>query len=208
MTAPLDNKPVATSPDSIGVTPAETPSDVLDAEVTAWYAMTDLKRANALEPAWKMLAGKGFEVFTPMREKVVRRNNQKIVVKVPVIQDLLFVHGTRSRIDVVEMQTATLRYRFVKGGRYRQAVIVRDADMQRFIKAVSSTGSARFYDAGEITPDMVGRTVRIYGGPLDGYELPLRKMSGSKKKRVFVELPKFVTAEVELKEFDWLQFVD
>ena len=31
-----------------------------------WYAMRDLKRSNALLPAYKQLSQAGMEVFTPM----------------------------------------------------------------------------------------------------------------------------------------------
>lgn len=48
-----------------------------------WFVMRDLKRPNALSPAWKTLPGMGFEVFTPLREAL------------PVVNDLLFVSAER-----------------------------------------------------------------------------------------------------------------
>lgn len=38
-----------------------------------WFVMRDLKRPNALSPAWKTLPGMGFEVFTPLRTRIVMR---------------------------------------------------------------------------------------------------------------------------------------
>ena len=46
---------------------------------------------------------------------------------------------------------------------------------------------------------MVGRSVRIIGGPLDGYEGRLQKLQGSRTKRLLVELPGLITAAVEVQ---------
>lgn len=175
-------------------------------ENVCWYAMRDLKRSNAIEPAWQMLYAKGFDVFTPLKDKYVVRGGKRTIVKVPVIPDLLFVRSGKRALDEIERLTPTLQYRFVRGGYYRQPTIVQDKDMQRFIKAVQSVDSPVFYLPEEITPEMIGRTVIIHGGPLDGYEVPLRKLRGSRTRRVFVELPGFVTTEVELKTFDYLEY--
>lgn len=173
-----------------------------------WYAMRDLKRPNAADPAYKMLKDKGFEVFTPLKDKYVIRHGSRTIVKIPAILDLLFVHSKKEKLDEIERMTSTLQYRYVKGGYYRQATIVPEKDMQRFINAVNSSESPKFYLPEEITPDMIGKTVIVHGGSLDGYKVPLRKMRGSKIKRVFVDLPRFVTTEVELKTFDYLEEVD
>ena len=71
--------------------------------------------------------------------------------------------------------------------------------MQRFIHAVESTKNTRYYTPEEITSDMIGRKVRIVGGPLDGYEGNLQKMQGARTKRLFVELPNLLAAAVEVQ---------
>jgi len=58
----------------------------------------------------------------------------------------------------------------------------------------------------EVTPNMIGRKVRIIGGPLNGYEGFLQKLQGSRVKRMFVELPNHITAAVEV-EPEFIQFV-
>lgn len=173
-----------------------------------WYAMRDLKRPNAADPAYRMLADKGFEVFTPLKEKYVIRHGSRAIIQVPVIFDLLFVHSKKKELDEIEEKVSTLQYRYVKGGYYRQPTIVPDWDMNRFINAVKSTDSPKFYLPDEVTPDMVGKTVIVHGGPLDGYKVPLRKMRGTRIKRVFVELKNFVTTEVELRNYDYLEEVE
>ncbi len=53
---------------------------------------------------------------------------------------------------------------------------------------------------------MLGKQVRIIGGPLDGYEGRLQKLQGSRVKRLFVELPGLLTAAVEV-EPEYIQLV-
>ena len=76
--------------------------------------------------------------------------------------------------------------------------MVRDGDMERFIRAVTETDSSRFYLPDELTPSMYGRKVRIVGGNLDGYEGFLLRMRGSHVKRLLVELPTLLVAAVEV----------
>ena len=62
---------------------------------------------------------------------------------------------------------------------------VGEAEMDRFMRAVRSTDSPRYYQPGELTPAQYGRMVRIVGGPLDGYEGRLLSVRGSRVKRRF-----------------------
>ncbi len=45
---------------------------------------------------------------------------------------------------------------------------------------------------------MYGRTVRIIGGPLNGFEGRLLSIKGMRKRRLIVEIPSFITAAVEV----------
>lgn len=163
-----------------------------------WFVMRDLKRRNAKQPAYKLLDGLVAKVFTPMVWKLAVRNGKRIREKVPFIQDLLFVHSTRQVVDPIVEKYGTVQYRYVRGG-YKIPMTVREADMQRFINAVESTDNPQYYTPKEITPDMIGRKVRIVGGPLDGYEGNLQKMQGARVKRLFVELPNLLAAAVEVQ---------
>lgn len=164
-----------------------------------WYVMRDLKRPNAKQPAYKMLKNEYFEVFTPMKWRVVVRRGKRIREEVPVIHDLLFVHSEKEKLDSVVEKDNTLQYRYLKGGSYCEPMVVRDQDMDRFMNAVNSTETPVFYLPEEITPDMIGHKVRIIGGVFDGYEMSLIKMRGSKKKRIFVELLGIIAVSVEVK---------
>lgn len=184
-------------------TKKEGPSDGNDR--LQWFVMRDLKRRNARLPAYKLFDNLKIRFFTPMVWKLVTRHGKRVKEEVPFIQDLLFVHGTRQTVDPVVEKYGTVQYRYVRGG-YKVPMTVREADMQRFIHAVESTDNPRYYTPEEITPDMVGRKVRIVGGPLDGYEGNLQKMQGARIKRLFVELPNLLAAAVEVQP-EYIQLV-
>ncbi len=172
-----------------------------------WYALRDLKRSNAKSSAYKILSESHFEVFTPLKWILFKNaQGKRVREQVPVIQDLLFVHSERAPLDVVVENTPTLQYRFKKGDSYRQPMTVRDNDMARFIHAVNSTDSSRYFLPEEITSDMCGKQVRIIGGPLDGYEGNLLKVRGTRKKHLLLELPGFFTVGVEV-DTEFIQLV-
>ena len=163
-----------------------------------WYALRDLKRANANQRAWEVLAEKGFEVFTPMHWKLIsNRGRRKERIRVPVIYDLLFVRSDRESIDLEIQKTDTLQHRFVKGCG-GNPMVVPDSDMQRFIDAVTNSESVRYYSPSEITSSMRGKYVHIIGGALNGYEGTLLSVRGSKVKRLIVEIPNLITAGIEV----------
>ena len=170
-----------------------------------WFVMRDLKRRNAKLPAYKLLESLGIKVFTPMVWKLVVRHGKRSREEVPFMQDLLFVHDTRQAVDPIVEKYGTVQYRYVRGG-YKVPMTVREADMQRFIHAVESSENPRYYTPKEITPDMIGREVRIVGGPLDGYEGHLQKMQGVRVKRLFVELPNLLAAAVEVQP-EYIQLI-
>lgn len=167
-------------------------------ELRQWFVMRDLKRGNAKQPAYKLLGELKIRFFTPMVWKLRIRQGKRVRQQVPFMPDLLFVYDSRKVLDPLVEQIATLQYRFVKGGNH-QPMTVRNADMERFIRAVDAMNNPCFYTPEEINPDMLGKKVRIVGGLLDGYEGCLQKMQGSRIKRLFVELPNLLTAAVEVQ---------
>ena len=166
-------------------------------ERSQWFVMRDLKRRNAKLPAYELFKGFGIKVFTPMVWKLMVRHGKRCREEVPFMQDLLFVHDTRMAVDPIVEKYDTVQYRYVRGG-YKVPMTVRDNDMQRFIHAVESTENPHYYTPEEISSDMIGKKVRIVGGPLDGYEGCLQKMQGARIKRLFVELPNLLAAAVEV----------
>lgn len=165
-----------------------------------WFAMLDLKRTNALLPAYKQLSELGMEVFTPMATCIFNRRGKRIRAEVPVMHDLLFVNETRKNLDPIVAKTPTLQYRFKKGGKQGEPIVVPDDDMSRFITAVKSTDSPKFYSADEISSLMCGRTIRMVGGILNGYEGKLQTVRGSKTKRLIVTLSSLMAVSVAIND--------
>ncbi len=160
--------------------------------------MRDLKRANAKEPAYKLLKGKKMEVFVPMKWRLVTRGGVRIREEVPFIPDLLFVNETRINLDPVVDKTRTLQYRWLRKT-WREPMTVADTDMERFINAVNAAENPKYYLPEELTPDMFGRSVRIVGGAMDGYSGKLLSVRGSKFKRLMVEIPNLLVAAVSVE---------
>ena len=167
--------------------------------------MRDLKRPNAKLPAYKLFASENIEVFTPMKSQLSVKGGKRIKEEVPIIRDLLFVHGTQEIIDPIVRKTPTLQYRYERGS-YCSPMTIADVAMERFICAVKSQKQQIYYLPGELTPNMIGRNVRIIGGMFNGYEGNLLKLRGSGKKRLIVELPGvlFVGVEIEPEYIEML----
>ncbi|MDE6392575.1 MAG: UpxY family transcription antiterminator [Muribaculaceae bacterium] len=171
-----------------------------------WFVMRDLTRANASRPAWKELTDAGFRVFTPMVWKVRKRGNRQERYQTPAIHDLLFVESTRADLDPEVARRATLQYRFVRGGSRGEAMTVAESEMERFIRATTSTDDPKFYMPSELTPSMIGKEVLIVGGPLDGMTGHLLSVRGMRTRRLIVELPGMLTSAVEVSP-DYIRFV-
>lgn len=165
-----------------------------------WFAMRDLKRANALMPAYKQLREAGIEVFTPMTTRFTVKEGRRVKHEEPAIRDLLFVNESRTNLDPIVAKTPTLQYRFKRGGKQGEAIVIPDDDMLRFIGAVQAADTPKFYSAEEVTPLMCGRKIRMVGGALDGYEGILQTVRGSKTKHLIITLPTLIAVSVDIND--------
>ena len=138
-------------------------------ETPQWYVLRDLSRPNAKLSAFEKLTGRGVRCFTPMVKKPIERRGKHGWKDVPYMRDLLFAHSTRDVLDPFMRPGLKLQYRYIYGG-FMEPMTVREADMERFILAVTSSVSSKYYRPEEITPAMRNRRIRIIGGPLHGYE--------------------------------------
>ncbi len=188
-------------------TPASAAASPKTLPACYWFVLRDLKRANAKMPAYRELSEScGLQVFIPMRWCLTQKKGQKIREEVPFIRDLLFVRSTREALDPIVERIRTLQYRYVKGGGYCQPLVVRDDDMDRFIAAVAASHAPEYYLPSEITPGMIGKRVRIIGGPLNGHEGNLLSIRGLHKKKLLVDLPGLLAVSVEVSP-DYLQLL-
>lgn len=170
-----------------------------------WFVLRDLKRANAKQRAYQLMEEKNLEFFMPMKAKLMVIKGKRVRKEVPCIPDLLFVHDTRETLDPIIEAHPTVQYRWLRN-KFREPMVVSDAEMERFIHAVSVSGIPKYYLPEEITPAMLNRKIRIVGGPLDGYEGTLLTLRGSKVKRLLVEIPGLLLAGVEVNP-DYIQFI-
>ena len=174
-------------------------------EANQWFVLRDLSRPNALASAYMRLTSEGIRCFTPLVKKRVTVGGRPVWRDVPYIRDLLFAYATRAALDPLTAPGRRLQYRYVRGG-YKEPMTVRNAEMERFIRAVSSSPSARYYSPEEITPAMRNRRIRIIGGPLDGLEGSLVSVRGTAVRRLLVEIPMLLAAAVEV-EPEFIQLV-
>ena len=172
-----------------------------------WYALRDLKRSNAIYPAYKQLRELGIEVFTPMKWRMTKRNGRQFGREVPVMPDLLFAHDTRKILDPIIAQTPTLQYRFKRGGAYCEPIVVPEEDMNRFIGAVRVAQEPKYYSAEEIDSLMTGKNIRIVGGAMDGQEGKLLTVRGSNVKRIVIKLPNLLALSVKVED-EYIQIID
>lgn len=171
-----------------------------------WYVMRDLKRSNDHSPAYKVLQNENLEVFTPMQWKISTRKGVRKKEYVPFMPDLLFVHASETVLDPFVEDIDTLQYRYVRG-KYKEGMVVNDRDMDRFIKAVTTSPKSEYFRPEEITPDRIGCHIRIVGSALDGFEGNLLKVRGSRKRRLLVEIPSLLTAAVEV-EPEYIEIIE
>lgn len=163
-----------------------------------WFVLRDLKRANSLSPAWKILGESGAEIFTPMTTQLIVRNGVRNRIDRPAVPDLLFLHATRKEADRIVGGIPMLQYRYMRGGSYCLPMTVSDREMDRFIQAVHSTPVPVYYRPDEIPTAMLGNRVRIVGGPLEGVEGTLMKIKGVRKRRLLVSIPQLLSVKVEV----------
>ena len=180
-------------------------SSLNDPKTVRWFVMRDLKRSNAKQQAYRLFQEKNMEVFTPMKFRLVVVKGKRVRQEIPCIPDLLFVHDSREVLDPIVEDISTLQYRWLRN-KYREPMTVSDAEMERFIRAVSASEMPKYYLPEEITPEMLNRPIRIVGGPLDGYEGTLLTTRGSKVKRLLVEIPQLLAVGVEVNP-EYIQFV-
>lgn len=175
-----------------------------------WYALRDLSRPNAKNPAYLTLAAcpemEG-RVFTPMVQRVFNEFGKRVVRLVPYVHDLLFAHQSRNVLDPIVEKIDLLQYRFVRGGRQYEAMTVRDEAMEQFIRATKEAKSIEYYATEEVSPLLYGKKIRIVGGRLDGLQGRLMSRRGSKTKRIILDLEECsLSAAVEV-EAEYIQII-
>ncbi|MCF0177302.1 MAG: UpxY family transcription antiterminator [Bacteroidales bacterium] len=156
-------------------------------------------------PAYKVLTDIGFETFTPMVQHLSVKRGRHIAEYVPFIHDLLFVHSTREQLDPMIARIPTLQYRYLKGGKLNDPMVVPEDDMNRFMEAVRQSEKVIYIKPEEVDSNMYGKQVRIIGGALDGHVGTLISRRGSKSKSLQLKLPGLLYARIDVTGMDYIE---
>lgn len=169
------------------------------AQPKQWFVLRDFKKRNAKSPGYKLLPELGIRSFTPMHWVISNRLGKRIREYVPVIQGLLFAYDTKEALESIIEKEKNLQFQFRRGAGKNFYMTVPDAEMDKFINAVSCDPGAIYFTPEELTPDKIGKEIIVNGGPLNGYSGVLLKIRGSRKRRLLVKIEGFMTAAVEVK---------
>lgn len=160
--------------------------------------MRDLKRSNALLPAYKQLSQAGMEVFTPMVSRVFSRNGKRIRKEVPFMQDLLFVNDVRQNLDLIVAKTPTLQYRFKKGGKYCEPIVIPPRCHDAIYRCDTGIGQSKILRYGRnFRPDVRPQH------PHDRWGIRRvrgQTIRGSKTKHLIIILPSLLAVSVEIND--------
>lgn len=166
-------------------------SSVGSDEPVMWFAMS-ATFGRALK-AKDFLESRSVPCFIPMKYDVVSEGKQgklrKVRKLIPAINNLLFVHTTRSIIQALKSEVAYLQYLTRSEDTRRVPIVVPDRQMEQFITVCDSYNEKLVY----LNPDEInlaqGTPVQIIGGPFDGIEGTFVKIEGVSNRRVAILVP-------------------
>ncbi len=109
----------------------------------------------------------GFQHYLPIRREVHRWSDRRKVVDCLVVPRYIFIHCADSdRASILAADQRISRFLFADG----KASVVRDSEMEAFMRMVESGGGRLSVSAGPLAP---GDRVRVMSGPLIGLECEL-----------------------------------
>lgn len=161
-------------------------------EKSVWVVM------RSRRGGYQLAQEKVHKFFMPMKEIVTTRGGQRVKRVTPAIPDVFFANDSLVRLEELVARTEGVEFLYVKGLPYRQPVVVRDAEMDNFIAATTSSQRVTFCTAGDdVLARVVGRRVRIShnGSMIEGELLTIR---GSRYRRLRVQLHDCIVAYIDL----------
>ena len=161
-----------------------------------WYVMrslfrTELKMRAKLEAA-------NIESFVPTTSRLVVLHGRKKSIETPIVSNLIFVHSDTTTLQPFLDRDSRFQYIFVKGGKQHERMVVRDEDMQNFIRAVEAYEKPLYFKPSELELER-GTHVRVIGGPLDGMTGVYLKVKGARSKRLVVIIPDTLAVAVDVQ---------
>lgn len=150
-----------------------------------WFAMS-ATYARELK-AKEFFEKEKIECFVPMRYEISKDSKHNAIRRlVPAINNLIFVHTTRSQIQALKSQIPYLHYLIKTIDAKNIPITIPEVQMQHFISVCNTYNEKLRY----LSPDEVnlkkGTRVRIAGGAFDGVEGVFVKLVAGRKKQVVV----------------------
>ena len=175
-------------------------------EQPQWYAMSatycrELKAQAALGEA-------SLQCYVPMRYQLVRKGAVRRRMLVPVIHNLIFVYGLRSRIDTVKRKIEWLQYRTIVQGGKNVPIVVPAKQMADFRRVCESENEK----VEVLLPGHVrlakGTRVRIVGGEWNGVEGVFARLAGHRSRCVVVEIPMVASVATATISPDQIELIE
>ena len=171
-----------------------------------WFAMRATYKRELV--ARDYLAGKGIEVFVPLKKVVKEVRGIKRKLTVPAINNLVFVHARKEELQEAKYGVDYLQYLTRKFEGRSIPIIVPDRQMEQFRQVVEDdTIDKTFYAPGELDLS-AGTRVRIHGGPMDGYTGVLVKVKGKRSKQFLIDVEGTISVSTQLNNFHLLEVVE
>ena len=173
-------------------------------ETEIWYAMRATYRREL--DAVRLLEEEKLGSFIPMQYKVSVKKGKKVRTLVPVIHNLVFVHGRPSDVQRVKARIPYLQY--IIDSRSSQKIIVPDPDMQRFIAVAGTYNDHLLYFQPKELNLSKGTKVRILGGDFAGQEGIFLKVKGTRDRRVIIEIQGIIAIALATIHPDLIEVIE
>lgn len=166
-----------------------------DNQQKVWYVMRSLYRTELRTQA--LLQKAGIRSFIPVKETIVTSGGRRKRAKVPSVSNLIFVHSTQKELSPFTGADSRFQYTFRRGGLSNEPLIVPERQMEDFIRVCETAGRPLYFSPGEVNLAK-GTRIRIIGGPLNGCEGILLKVSGARAKRLVVSIQDTLSVAAEV----------
>lgn len=169
-----------------------------------WYVMRSLFRTE-LKTRAKLEAAE-IESFVPTKSRLVLLHGRKRRIETPIVSNLIFVHSNPINLQPFLDKDSRFQYIFVKGGKQNERMVVRDEEMQHFIRAVEATENPIYLNPSELNIER-GTHIRVIGGNMNGVEGKYLKVKGARNKRLVVIIPDTLAVAVSV-EADFIEVIE
>ena len=95
-------------------------------EEQLWFAMRDQHRGLSKQYMYEHLAAQGIETYTPTVKKSKIVKGHAVIVEMPYIRDLFFIHATFSEIKAIMNPYCHFQFRYRTGVSPATPIVVPD----------------------------------------------------------------------------------